>query len=184
MKRAVILLLLASCGGLDADIKSSHPFERFLGLLELEKGGGKKNAPQIATFLNDPDPVVRKGAVDILCRLKSAEFEPQVWKLTTDSDALVRESVIEFEKSSRNSARLTEVLAIALADQSTAVRIRALEFASMFSSDFRQQVIDTLLKCYDSDDPSVSYAAHVHLIEITGQKDAPWRTANWKDMVK
>lgn len=182
MKRALILLLLAACGGLDPDINSSHPYERYLGLLELEKAG-KKNAAQVASFLNDPDPLVRKGAVDVLNRSKCMEFEPQVWKLVTDTDALVRESVIEFEKTARTSARLTDILSIALTDTSSTVRIRSLEFARLFSVEARDQVVETFLKCYESDDPAVSFAAHTHLLEITGRKDAEWRTANWKELV-
>jgi len=174
------LLLLAACGGPEANLKSQDPYERFLGEKELFERSDAVAMADIVACLEDPHFLVVTGALEHLAHLKRPEFLQHFVPKLKHKHPLVRQAAcagIAALHSEEGVLPLIETLK----DPDPAVRRSALKALSTFHIRGSQKAI---VEAVADKDPSVSYMAHRLLSERTKRTDVPQTRDDWARVVK
>ena len=176
-----ICLLLASCGGPEANLKSGDAYERFLGVRELE---GRRDAASVAELvrrLEDEHPLVVAGAVTTLGESGRKEFLQHVAPMTTHKSALVRRDACEAVGRLANPLGVP-FLVKALEDPDGLVRRGAVKALAVFRE--VPEARQALLAALGDKDPGVVLVAHDRLREITGRRDVARTREAWAEILK
>lgn len=176
-----VCLLLAACSGPEANLSSSDPYERFLGVRELE---GRRDAAGIADLvrrLEDPHYLVVAGAVTTLAELREKEFLQHVAPMTRHAHPLVRRRACEGLARLGNPEGIPFLLK-SLEDADSLARRAAVQALAAFpeSADARRG----LLAAMGDKDPGVVLLAHEALLGVTGRADVPRSKEAWAEILK
>src|SRR5688500_3825969 len=85
-----IVLFLAACSGPEANVQSPDPYERFLGVRELEGRRDAAGLSEIVKRLEDPHYLVVAGAILTLAEMKEKSFLQHFAPLVQHAHPLVR----------------------------------------------------------------------------------------------
>ena len=176
-----LLLLLAACGGPEANPESQDPYERFLGVRELVDRTDAPAMTQLVSLLDDPHYLVVVGALDVLASHRRPEFLQHFVPKLKHRHPMVRQSACAGIAAIRNEDGIPGLVET-LKDPDPAVRRSALKALSEFprNAPARRAMADAV----GDKDPSVSYMAHRLLSEITGRKDVPKSKDDWARAVQ
>ncbi|MBI3857329.1 MAG: HEAT repeat domain-containing protein [Planctomycetes bacterium] len=175
------LLLLAACGGPEANVKSQDPYERFLGERELVGRTDAAAMTQLVGFLEDPHYLVVTGAIEILAGQGRPEFIQHFVPKLKHKHPLVRQAACEAIATIHGEEGIPGLVETAK-DPEPGVRRSALRSLSQFPS--RPESLRTLVDAVADKEPSVSYLAHRLLCERTGRKDVKQTKEAWAEAVK
>lgn len=174
------LLLLAACGGPEANLRSQDPYERFLGGRELVERTDAAAMTELVAMLEDPHFLVVTGAIEILAQQERPEFLQHYQPKVTHPHPLVRQAALIAIGRSRNAEGLP-LLVQALKDPDAAVRRAALK--GLWSMDSKPAVA-AMVDAVADKDPSVSYMAHRYLAERTGKTTVERKRDAWLEALK
>jgi HEAT repeat protein len=174
------LLLLAACGGPEANLKSQDPYERFLGEKELFERGDAVAMADIVACLDDPHFLVVTGALEHLAHLKRPEFLQHFVPKLKHKHPLVRQTACAGIAALHNEEGVLPLIET-LKDPDPAVRRSALKALSTFANRGSQKA---LVEAVADKDPSVSYMAHRLLCEWTGRTDVAQKKEDWAQAIQ
>jgi HEAT repeat protein len=174
------LLLLAACGGPEANLKSQDPYERFLGVRELAERSDAVAMADIVACLEDPHFLVVCGAIDHLADLGRPEFLQHFVPKLKHKHPLVRQSACAAIAKVHNEEGIPAMIEV-LKDPEPGVRRSALKALSAFPLKNAQRA---LVEAVADKDPSVSYMAHRLLCEWTARTDVAQKREDWAQVVK
>jgi len=181
-----VVLSCASCsGGPDPDVKSSYPYGRYLGALELAENPNAENVRQIVELLSDPEPLVRSGAVVALGKIGRAEFVQHLIPLLDpqlEASALVRSDVCIAFQTLKNPQAIPQLLTCLRSDPEGAVRREAAKGLPAFGK--KDEILEALVQAIADPDPGAAWRAHVSLQELTGAKEVAMTTEAWAAYLK
>lgn len=175
------LLLLASCGGPEPNLKSQDPYERFLGEKELLERNDAVAMADIVACLDDPHFLVVVGAIEHLSHWARPEFLQHIVPKLKHKHPLVRQAAcaaIGHIGSPEGIPSLVE----AAKDPDPAVRRSALKALTVFPKD--KAAVAAMVEAVGDKDPSVSYMAHRALVFCTGRQDVAQNKDEWAKAVK
>lgn len=174
------LLLLAACGGPEANPLSSDPYERFLAVREVVGRTDAESIRMLVAMLDDPHYLVVVGAVDVLATHGRPELLQHFVPKLKHKHPMVRQSACAAIATIQGEEGLPGVIEL-LKDPDPAVRRSALKSLAAFPKNgaARRAIVDAVA----DKDPSVSYMAHRLLSEITGRKDVPKSRDDWAKAV-
>ena len=174
MRRSIAaVLLLASCGGPDANPESRSPYARYLGVKEL---GREKGAVAVVPFLEDPHFLVVVGALEALADIGHADFAQHGVAALKHVNPFVREHACVMLASIRNDQAIPYLIEM-LHDPEASVQRAAIKSLALFGT--RDDVILPLVKTVGNKDASVSLMAHDMLRMLTGRDDVPQSRKEW-----
>ncbi|HEX7900700.1 MAG TPA: HEAT repeat domain-containing protein [Planctomycetota bacterium] len=176
-----VCLLLAACSGPDANLQSPDPYERFLGVRELE---GRKDAAglsEIVKRLADPHYLVVAGAITTLAEMEDPAFLQHIAPLVQHAHPIVRRRACEGIGRLRNPLGVPFLLKAA-EDPDPQVRRGAVHGLEAFKDapDARRGLVAAV----GDKDPGVSLVAHETLQRITGRDDVPRTREAWAEILK
>jgi HEAT repeat protein len=176
-----VLLLLAACGGPEANPKSQDPYERFLGVRELVGRNDAQAMTELVSLLDDQHYLVVVGALDVLATHGRPELLQHFVPKLKHRHPMVRQSACAGIASIRNEDGIPGLVET-LKDADPAVRRSALKALAEFPRNpaAKRAMADAVA----DKDPSVSYMAHRLLGEITGRKDVPKSRDDWARAVQ
>ena len=175
------LLLLAACGGPEANPVSQDPYERFLGARELVGRTDAQAMTQLVSMLDDQHYLVVVGALDVLATHRRPELLQHFVPKLKHRHPMVRQSACAGIGAIRNEDGVPGLVE-ALKDPDPAVRRSALKALAEFPRNPGAK--RALVESVGDKDPSVSYMAHRLLGEITGRKDVPKSKDDWARAVQ
>jgi HEAT repeat protein len=182
----VLLLVLAGCSsGPDPDVNSPHPYGRYLGALDLVSSPNAENVRTLVRLLDDPEYLVRSGAVVALARIGRPEFTQQLLpKLdpNVESSAMVRSDVCLALEKLQHTTALEPLLATLKSDPEAVVRREAAKALRSFKKD--QKMCQGLAEAVGDPDASVAWRSHLSLQELTGEKKVAMTTEAWSAFLK
>jgi HEAT repeat protein len=186
MKRTIWLLLLAACSsGPDPDINSPYPYGRYLGALELGDRHSPENVTTLLKLLDDPEYLVRSGAVTGLARMNKPELSRHIVpKLDPEKEtvAMVRSDACLALGTLKHPESIPALLAALQSDPENVVRRDAAKALVPFGK--KPEILPALAKAVDDPDVSVAWRAHVSLVELTGAKTVERTAAAWEAWLK
>ena len=176
-----ICLLLAACSGPEANLKSPDPYERFLGVRDLEGRRDAEGLSEIVQRLEDPHYLVVAGAILTLAEMKEKAFLQHFAPLTRHAHPLVRRRACEGIGRIGNPLGVP-YLVKALEDPDPQVRRGAVKALAEFrdASEARRG----LVAAAGDKDPGVALVAHETLQEVTGLTDVPRSREAWAEVLK
>lgn len=176
-----LLLLLAACGGPEANPTSQDPYERFLGVREFVGRTDAQTMTQLVSMLEDSHYLVVVGALDVLATHQRPELLQHFVPKLKHRHPMVRQSACAGIAAIHNEDGIPGLVE-ALKDPDPAVRRSALKALAEFprNAPARRAMVDAV----GDKDPSVSYMAHRLLSEITGRKDVPKSRDDWARAVQ
>ena len=176
-----ILLLLAACSGPEANLQSPDPYERFLGVRELEGRRDAEGLSQIVKRLEDPHYLVIAGALLTLAEMREPAFLQHFVPPVQHAHPLVRRRACEAIGRCGNPLGVP-ALVKALEDPDALVRRGAVKALAAFrdAPDARRG----LVAAAGDKDPGVALVAHETLQEITGRTDVPRTREAWAEILK
>ncbi len=175
------LLLLASCGGPEANLKSQDPYERFLGARELVERSDPATMAEIVSLLDDPHFLVVVGGLELLTAQHRPEFLQHFVPKLKHKHPLVRQAACAGIGAINNPDGIPPLIET-LKDPDPAVRRSALKALAWYVEhrEARMAMVDAVA----DKDPSVSYMAHRLLSEATGRKDVAQTREAWAELWK
>lgn len=176
-----ICLLLAACSGPEANLASADPYERFLGVRDLEGRRDAAGLSELVRRLEDPHYLVVAGAIGTLADLREKEFLQHVAPLTRHAHPIVRRRACEGIATIGNPLGVP-FLAKAVEDPDGQVRRGAVKALAAFKD--APEARAALLAAMGDKDPGVVLVAHETLGEITGRTDVPRAQAAWAEILK
>lgn len=186
MRRAFWLLLLGACSsGPDPDVKSPHPYGRYLGALELAGNPSAEEVRTLVGLLDDPEPLVRSGAVVTMRRIGRPEFaqhlipklDPQI-----EPSALVRTDACIAVAALKNPDGIVPLLGVLQSDPEGGVRREAAKALPAFGK--KPEILDRLTQAVGDPDVGVAWRSHVSLRELTGAKEVAMTSEAWAAYLK
>ena len=182
MKRCTWLLpaLLAACGGASPDLRSSEPYERYLGVRELAEAPDAAAVAEIVAALDDPHPLVVVGGLEALARIGHKEFLQHVAPRSEHASPLVRRAAVEALAAIRHEEGLPYV-ARGVKDPDALVRRGSAKALAAFGP--RPEVYRALLEAFDANDAGLSLVAHETLQRLTGRTDVERAREAWAKVV-
>jgi HEAT repeat protein len=175
------LLLLAACGGPEANPRSHDPYERFLGVRELAERTDAESIRTLVLLLDDPHYLVVVGAIEVLAAPARPELIQHFVPKLKHKHPMVRQAAAAAIATIRNEDGIPGIIEL-LKDPDPAVRRSALKSLAQFPrhAAARRAIVDSVA----DKDPSVSYMAHRLLSEITGRSDVPKTKDDWTKAVQ
>ncbi len=167
------VLLLASCGGPEANPASRDPYERYLAAREH---GPARRAARAAEALEDAHFLVVTGALEALSEIGDPAFLQHAASKIRHDHPMVRAQACATIAAIRNPDGLP-ALAAALKDADAGVRRAAVKATAAFGD--RPEVRKALVETVGSEEPSVALMAHEKLQDLTGRRDVPRSEAAW-----
>ena len=163
---------LCSCSsGPTPDVKSPYPYGRYLGALKLAENPTAENVKTLVGMLEDPEYLVRSGAVVSLSQIGRPDFAQHLIPRLdpkTESSAMVRSDVCLALGKLKNPAAIDPLLAALQSDPENVVRREAAKSLPAFGK--KPAVLQGLAAAVADPDVSVAWRAHVSLQELTGAK--------------
>lgn len=185
-RRFLVLLALAACSsGPDPDVNSPHPYGRYLGALELAEHPDPKNVQKIVSMLDDPEPLVRSGAVVSLSQIGKPEYVQHLTPrldVAVEASAMVRSDVCIALGRIKNPASVAPLLNTLAADPEPVVRREAAKALVAFGK--KPDLLQGLVKAVSDPDVSVAWRAHVSLQELTNAKGVAMTEEAWTAYLK
>ena len=175
------LLLLASCGGPEANIGSADPYERFLGERELVGRTDAASIAQLVKLLDDDHYLVVTGAIEVLAGHGRPEFLQHFVPRLKHKHSLVRQTACQAIATIHNEEGLPGLLE-AMKDPEPSVRRAALKALGTFAR--LPAALRAIVDAVGDKEPSVSYLAHRILCEWSGRKDVKQTKEAWAEAVK
>lgn len=174
------LLLLAACGGPEANLQSSDPYERFLGVREQAGLGTPASLAEIVRRLEDPHYLVVAGALTSLGDLARPELLQHAAPLAQHTHPMVRREACETIGRLGNPLGVP-FLAKTAEDPDAWVRRGAIRALGRFKDapDARR----ALLKALEDPEAGVVLTAHETLQAMTGRRDVPRTKAAWSGVL-
>jgi HEAT repeat protein len=176
-----ICLLLAACSGPEANVNSPDPYERFLGVIEMEGRRDAAGVTELVRRLEDPHYLVVAGAVTTLAELREKNFLQHVAPLTKHAHPLVRRRACEGLGLIAHPEGLPFLIK-ALEDVDPQVRRGAIMGLAAFGDG--PDVRRGLLAAMGDKDPGVALLAHETLRELTGKRDVPRSKDAWAEALR
>jgi HEAT repeat protein len=176
-----ICLLLAACSGPEADLKSPDPYERFLGVRELEGHRDAASLSEIVKRLEDPHYLVIAGAITTLAEMGDKEFLQHLAPLLQHGHPLVRRRACEGIGRLGNPLGVAYLLK-ALEDPESQVRRGAVKALGAFKD--APEARRGLVAAVADKDPGVALVAHESLQRVTGRTDVPRSREAWAELLK
>ena len=176
-----VCLLLAACSGPDADLRSPDPYERFLGVRELEGRRDAASLSEIVKRLEDPHYLVIAGAITTLAELGDKAFLQHLAPLVQHPHPIVRRRACEGIGRLGHPDGATYLLK-ALEDPDSQVRRGAVKGLAAFKD--APEARRGLAAAAGDKDPGVALVAHEALQEITGRTDVPRSREAWAEILK
>lgn len=170
------LLLLAACGGPEANVESRDPYERYLGVSELPYRGDAEAVRETVRFLDDPHYLVVVGALESLARLGDPAFLQHPASKLDHPHWMVRAQACATIGAIGNPEGVP-LLTARLQDSSTRVRRAAVKALARFGD--RPEAVRALVEAVGQEDPSVSFMAHEKLVKVTGRTDVERSREAW-----
>lgn len=175
------LLLLAACGGPEANLRSQDPYERYLGEKELLGLEDAATTAEIVGLLEDPHFLVVVGAIEHLAHRGRPEFLQHFLPKLKHKHPLVRQSACAAIAQVRNEEGVP-ALAEMLKDPDPAVRRSALKALATYAS--LPAAVSALINGVADKDPSVSYMAHRLLSERSGKTNVERKREAWLEALQ
>jgi HEAT repeat protein len=175
------LLLLAACGGPEANLHSQDPYERFLGEKELYERNDAVAMADIVACLEDPHFLVVTGALEHLAHQGRPEFLQHFVPKLKHKHPLVRQTACAGIAALHNEEGVPALIE-ASKDPEPAVRRSALKALVAFPSN--KAALGALVDAVADKDPSVSYMAHRVLVYRTGRLDVAQKKEDWAQAVQ
>jgi len=175
------LLLLAACGGPEANLHSQDPYERYLGEKELLGLEDAATTAEIVGLLDDPHFLVVVGAIEHLGHRGRPEFLQHFIPKLKHKHPLVRQTACGAIAAVKNPEGVP-ALVETLKDPDPAVRRAALRALTWFPDHPATQ--PAMVNTVADKDPSVSYMAHRMLLERTGKKGVERKREAWIEALK
>lgn len=183
---AVLIALAAGCSsGPDPDVHSPYPYGRYLGALELAERPDDKNVQKLVLMLQDPEALVRSGAVVSLSQIGKPEFLQHLTPRldpAVENSAMVRSDVCIALGKLKNPASIAPLLNTLAGDPEPVVRREAAKALVAFGR--KPEILQGLAKSVDDPDVSVAWRAHVSLQELTNAKDVAMTSEAWNAWLK
>lgn len=176
-RTAWALLLLAGCSGVDPDVKSPDPYERYAGVRQQVADQGVRAVPQAVALLEDPHYLVVMGALEALASLHDPEFLQHVAPKLKHPHPMVRAQACATLAALRSPGGLP-LVAEALADGEIQVRRAAVKALVVFGE--KPEARRALARAVADGDPGVSLLAHEGLQALTGSKEVPQKREAWE----
>lgn len=176
-----LLVLLASCGGPEANLKSQDPYERFLGARELAERTDPATMSEIVSLLEDPHFLVVVGALELLAARHRPEFLQHFVPKLKHKHPLVRQAACAGIGAINNPEGIPPLVET-LKDPDPAVRRSALKALAWYVD--HREARNALVETVADKDPSVSYMAHRLLSEATNRTDIPQKREAWAELLK
>jgi len=176
-----LLLLLTACGGPEANLHSQDPYERFLGIRELEDRSDAVAMADVVACLEDPHFLVVVGALEQLSRPGRPEFLQHFVPKLKHAHPLVRQAACAAIARVHNEEGVPALIQT-FGDPDPAVRRWVLKALAAFPSN--KAALEALVQGVADKDPSVSYMAHRLLCERTGRTDVAQKKEDWAQAVK
>lgn len=182
---AAVCLVAACSSGPEPDVKSPYPYGRYLGALKAAERPNAENVKIIVGLLEDPEYLVRCGAVVALGRIGRKEFlqhlaprlDPKV-----EASAMVRSDACLAVAQIKNPAGLPALAAVLQSDPEPVVRRDAAKAIATFGK--KPEVLQALAAAVGDADVSVAWRSHVSLQELTGAKDVAMTRDAWAAWLK
>jgi len=175
------LLLLASCGGPEPNLKSQDPYERYLGTRELMERSDAVTMAEIVLLLEDPHFLVVTGAIEFLAHRGRPEFLQHIAPKLKHKHPLVRQTACAALGTIRNPEGIP-LLIETLKDPETSVRRSALKALAKYLDDKTAQT--AVIDCVEDKDPSVSYMAARLLYEKSGKNGIERSRKAWTEALQ
>jgi len=174
-------LLLTACSGPEANVKSQDPYERFLGLRELEGRTDAEAIGQLVKSLDDPHYLVVVGAIDVLAAHGRPEFLQHFIPRLKHKHPMVRQDACAAIARVRGEDGVPAMIEL-LKDPDPMVRRSALKAVAAFPR--RPEGLRAMVETVGDKDPGVSYMAHKLLSERTSRTDVKQSKEAWAEAVK
>lgn len=182
----VLIALTAGCSsGPDPDVNSPYPYGRYLGALELAERPDTKNVQKLVSMLEDPEALVRSGAVVSLSQIGKPEFLPHLTPRldpAVETSAMVRSDVCIALGRLKSPASIAPLLNTLAGDPEPVVRREAAKALVAFGR--KPENLQGLAKAVADPDVSVAWRAHVSLQELTNAKNVAMTPEAWSAWLK
>lgn len=177
-------LMLASCSGVDPDLKSPDPYARYLGVRNLEFYPDKDSIAEIVRLLDDPKEhyLVHTGALEALAAIGRPQFIQHVAPRTRHDHPMVRQYACAALGAIRNPEGIVALREASQKDADPAVRRAAVKALATFGK--ISESLKALAEAVGDRDPGVSMMAHDSLRGVTGREDVPRERAAWEKAVQ
>ena len=175
------LLLLAACSGPEANVKSEDPYERFLGLRELQSRTDADAIGQLVKSLEDSHYLVVVGAIDVLAAHERPEMLQHFIPKLKHKHPMVRQAACDAVARIHGEEAVPGVIEL-VKDPDAMVRRSALKTLAQFPR--RPDGLRAMVDAVADKDPGVSYMAHRLLSERTNRKDVKQSKEAWAEAVK
>ena len=177
-----VLLALAACSGQDsASWRSSDPYERYLGALELSERRDPVDVNRTVRQLRDLDPLARDGAIVALGEIGDpahvAAVAATLVPSPVNTEILRADAVVALCRMKGEEARAAVLKALA-EDASMHVRRTAAHAVAAFGGE--RPVLEALVAAMSDARVPVSYAAHQSLVVVTQDPTLPRDAARCK----
>lgn len=176
-----IWLFLAACSGPEANLASADPYERFLGVRELEGRRDAAGISEIVERLQDPHYLVVAGAIQTLAELREKDFLQHIAPLTAHPHPIVRRRACDGLFLIGNPAGVPFLLK-AMEDVDPQVRRGAVQSLGGFKT--VPEAVRGVLAAMGDKDPGVVLLAHQKLEKITGRTDVARTKEAWAEILK
>jgi HEAT repeat protein len=177
----ILPLILVACSGPDPNVKSEDPYERFLGLRDLEGRSDAESIGQLVKSLDDPHYLVVVGAIDVLAAHERPELLQHFVPKLKHKHPMVRQAACAAIGRVRGEEGVPGVIEL-VKDPDPMVRRAALKTVALFPR--RPDGLRALVEAVGDKDPGVSYMAHRLLSERTNRKDVKQSKEAWAEAVK
>lgn len=176
-----LLLLLMACSGPDPNVRSADPYERYLGVRELEETPDAESLREIVARLEDTHFLVVTGALETLANLGDPEFFQHAAPRLQHAHHFVRAQACATLAAIKNPAGIPPLIEV-LKDPDHRVRRAAVKALAAFGK--RGDVLQALAATVGDGEPSVSLMAHDKLTELTGRADVERSRDAWERVVR
>jgi len=174
------LLLLAACGGPNANLKSADPYERYLGEMELKDRSDAATTAEVVSLLEDPHFLVVVGALEVLASRGRPEYLQHVLPKLKHKHPFVRQAACAAVVSLHAEEGIPDLIKT-LQDPEPGVRRSALKALGAFG---KPEALRALVEAVADKEPSVSYMAHRLLCTATKREDVPQSREAWAQALK
>jgi HEAT repeat protein len=172
------LVLLASCGGPEANRTSSDPYERFLWTWEIYQAPDSTQMAELVALLEDPHYLVVSGALDAFGRIGRPEFLQHAVPKLKHPHPFVRASACSLIQHLRNPEGIPSLVEM-LKDPEPSVRRQAVKSLATFGA--KPEILRALAPVVGDKDPGVGFLAHQRLQELTGRINVPRTAKAWSE---
>lgn len=191
-----LVLLLASCSGPEPNTQSKDPYERYLGVREIGQARDRSSEAELVRLLDDPHYLVLTGVLEsmaeigrkeylpyVLPKLRLKEKDPTDPKMEREIHPMVRAQACETVAVIAGEEGLENVLGILDSDPDPGVRRSAVKTIVAHYGKV-QRAREALARTVGDADPSVAFAAHKALEELTGRTKMPRSKDAWMQAIR